>query len=95
MNAKSTKEVLIAAKWIIKNIGWSHYGGRSIDKNGKKIYCTLIAITNVEATFDLKYEAQNILRGIVKDQLSTWNDNPNRTKQDVIDLFNKGIKLAI
>jgi hypothetical protein len=98
--ANSVKEVLIAAKYLLENIGWCQ-GDFSNYQDGKPVsFCMLGAINHVEVSdIELTWEAkallsQTILKNISIDSqmLSDWNDNSARKKKDVIKLFDKAIR---
>ena len=111
MQAKTVKEVMIAARWIIDNFGWcqgSFYKG----KNGERVYrdmlhdkeqlgccCLVGALRLVEADHDI-YN-QTVFNLCVQNKvvplgtnLTTWNDEPGRTKEQVIKLLDKAIEKA-
>jgi hypothetical protein len=97
--ANSVKEVLIAAKYLLENIGWCQ-GHFSLHQDGKPVsFCMLGAINAVEVwDIELTWEAkillsQTIFKNISDSQmLSDWNDKPARKKRDVIKLFDKSIR---
>ena len=111
MKAKSVKEVLIAAKYLLKNVGWCQkYYAKKHDRGlwinlytdlkdqfsseeAKEIigFCSVGAIRAVEATeIGLKTSAIAKLPGILAD----WNDDPSRTKKQVLAAFDQAIKSA-
>lgn len=106
MKAKTAKEVLIAARWIIENVGWCQNAYYK-DANGETGWnfinppvsvscaCASGAIYFVEADSELHVAALNILfKNIppIGTTISGWNDQPGRTKKQVLAAFNKAIK---
>jgi hypothetical protein len=101
--ATTVKEILIAARWIIDNVGWCHKGG-STSKAGKHTsLCALLAIDEVDHIPSITArDAHNVLRAIIfKDNpinlpftyvsISEWNDYHSRTKEQVLDLYDRAI----
>lgn len=104
MIAITVKQVLIAGRWIIANVGWCHFGGGKYDQVGiPTSLCTLLAVDYVNAPFSLKDAAHDVLRAMIKEHypnpvkvpvyrsISGWNDRSNRTKEQVLDLYDKAI----
>jgi hypothetical protein len=97
--ANSVKEVLIAAKYLLENIGWCQ-GDFSNYQDGKPVsFCMLGAINHVEVSdFELIWEAKSLLSQTILKNISEpgiisdWNDKPARKKKDVIKLFDKAIR---
>src|SRR5579864_3532675 len=96
MKAKSVKEVLIAARWIIDNIGWcqkSYYQTKSGERRFDIEHsygdvgsvCSVGAIGFVETDNKLRDKACDFLEGVLGnlDGIPTWNDKPERTKEEV------------
>lgn len=112
MKAKTVKEVLVAARWIIENVGWCQWhfaksgdkevwmGRRTtIEKAAQEAgvskvdcFCALGAINAVEADYDLKRSAAVVIDNHTGGSVSTWNDTDGRTKEEVLDLFDRAIK---
>jgi len=93
--AESTTQVLIAAKWMIENVGWCQ--GRSIqmDESQKPVaFCAGGAIAGVEADFYHKSFARDYLYRVVLTHVPEWNDHPLRTKKQVLKAFDQAIKLS-
>jgi hypothetical protein len=108
--ATTVKEVLIAARWIIDNIGWcqGRYAktsdGKGVDdfrRNKGDAYCSLGAIKVVEKSNSdmLEYQAscafqQVISRDLGSDVIVNWNDDLHMTKQRVLEVFDQAIERA-
>jgi hypothetical protein len=101
MKAKTAKEVLIAAKWILKNVGWtkgSWYrdaGGIPVSGNHAKIAscCLDGAMDLVECTISAKMEAFLRLKSVTDGNILGFNDDPLTTKKMVLDKLDEAIKL--
>lgn len=108
MEAKSVKEILIAAKWIIENVGWCQ-GSYALTKDNNRIFsveeayaagdicaaCSTGSIMLTEASEQLKNDAERILRLQVPDhKIVDWNDAPGRTREEVLAVFDRAIKAA-
>ena len=95
MKAKNATEVLIAAKWIIENVGWCQ--GMLVKQDYRLTpvaFCPMGAINYVE-TIDFKHnlEARSILdraAGLVG--IAYFNDQPYTTKEMILNLFDQAIK---
>lgn len=96
--AKSVKEVLIAARWLLVKHGWnqnqSHY-----ENEDKHSFCAAGAIENVQGKNALKLQAQNALARVLSGNdfgavgtIVSWNDHPARTKKEVLKAFDKTIE---
>jgi hypothetical protein len=106
MKATTPKEVLIATKYILDNVGWCQ-GNAWQNKEGERIRdkqdvlsgkstlgacCLIGAISLVECDDLSRGEA---LRSIIEDVNTvavSWNDSPGRTKRQVITMLNQVIK---
>jgi hypothetical protein len=109
MKAKTVKEVLVAARWILSHYKWvqhSHtqYGytdeGR-LDPNKPIGFCLIGAMDAVEIPneqFDLeplRNEAFRLLRNVIMGAgLASWNDQRGRTKKQVLSLLDQAIEKA-
>src|ERR1700727_201819 len=107
MKAKTAKEVLVAVKWILENVGWCK-GSNARYKNGVK-YCLLKAIQRpdmigsccingaiqlVEANENIRFRAERLISRVLPKNnagVIQFNDSKNTTKQDIIDVLNKAI----
>jgi hypothetical protein len=109
MKVATAKEVLVAAKWLLDHYGWTRLTMWRTPKGeeiGQAIFitdgtrklgscCLLGALSLVECTPQAKSEAHlAILNAIYAPYISFWNDDPDRTKQDVIVLLDKLINEA-
>ena len=94
MKAKNATEVLIAAKWMIENVGWCQRMLVKLDHLMPVAFCPMGAINYVE-TIDFKHnlEARSILdraAGFVG--IAYFNDQPYITKEMILNLFDQAIK---
>src|SRR5215472_16812630 len=100
--AKSTKEVLVAAKWMLENVGWTQRKfarnkmGNSCaldDYEQVACYCAAGAIFAVKSESEIFInQARIALRGAMDaGSLVTWNDEPGRTREQVLEAFQKAI----
>ena len=118
MKAKSVKEVLIAAKYLLKNVGWcQEYYAKKHDRDlwinsnsdlkdqftsqeAKEIigFCSIGAIRAVEATdVKTKLDAIEAIRSVIPPSyrtITSWNDFSDRTKEQVLAVFDRAIKSA-
>ena len=102
MEAKTVKETLIAARWILENVGWgTEYfaeteSGEPLNLGEVKpkivCACAIGAIYLVEADDIFKWEAETLLSKEVGEYIPTWNDAPGRTKKEVLTAFDKAIE---
>lgn len=110
--AKSVKEVLIAARWIIDNVGWcqlSYFQTKNGDRlswsvirdlltnSDIRAVCAIGAIQLVDTDTDvelLQFDAENLLNEMVGCHVVFWNDDASRTKQEVLDLYDRAIERA-
>lgn len=108
MKAKTVKEVLTAGRWILENVGWCQ-GSYYKDKNGSNVglsarrnpenvacACALGSIYLVETDEPSAMDgAITALADAYKiDSIADFNDDPGRTKQEVLDLFDRAIEGA-
>lgn len=102
--ATTVKEVLIAAKWILENYGWCQ-GFYAKDAEGQRVYgyhiegaacyCTLGALNMVETAADgLRAGATDLVIEVIGNDwiVSDWNDTPGRTKDEVLETFDRAIE---
>jgi hypothetical protein len=93
-------EVLVRAHALLRDVGWIQ--GTTRDKLG---YCALAAITGADRVSAYLarailartigcYSCKNAEDEIVKDQIVFWNDNPERTRRQVLAAFRRAIRLA-
>jgi hypothetical protein len=104
MIATTTKEVLIAARWILANVGWcqgawfrNKRGTPTIPSNQVGSACILGALQLVEADPFARIGAKELLLKFVPNEactLSGFNDTVGRTKKEVLTLFDRAIKKA-
>jgi hypothetical protein len=109
MKATTVKEVLIATRWIIDNVGWCQYrsfqleGGNSLDaywmsieevlERGVAACCLGGSIRLVEVADNaLIDEARICIEEALNGYVASWNDQPGRTKQEVLDLLDRVIE---
>lgn len=99
------KEVLIQAKNLIKNEGWCQGSFAKSADGGKvasrdllaKSYCAVGALNawgglNREDNL-IRSDARAFLERLVG-VITTWNDQPGRTKEEVLQKFQEAIDLA-
>ena len=100
--ANTAKEVLVATKWIIQNIGWCK-GNFSKMENGKPVaFCIQGALNVIEMSqYHLYYEAAQLIKNVLVDSgrhntgfIAGYNDAHSTTKKDVIKVLNEAIKKA-
>lgn len=109
MKAQSVKEVLIAARWIIENVGWCQgffccqKDGRQLDLSEAKkepqradSFCLLGAINMVESKQYTHEAAIKIIEQVLGPRTYpvAFNDGPYRTKDQVLKVLDKAIKVA-
>jgi hypothetical protein len=116
--AATIKEVLIAARWILDNIGWCQ-GSYTKTKSGKPSVLTPITLHS-DNIGDISDISAACLRGAVwlvetknhllsdetfdfiqfkienkyAQSMTSWNDDPKRTKNQVLSLLDKIIEEA-
>lgn len=77
-------ETLCKARNLIDRHGWCQH---SFARGG--MYCTLGAI---KAVAKLDYQCREVLLSVLKvESVANWNDAPGRTKQEVLDAFDRAI----
>jgi len=104
--AQNATEVLIAARWMLKNIGWcqGQYERYNYD-NTSKAFCALGSIRavetspeyDVESIYAPKSYAIYFLLSIISNNynnIQSWNDSSGQTKNNIIKVFTKAIKLS-
>jgi hypothetical protein len=105
MKATTVKEVLVASKWILENYDWcqwflwrdtdgfSVYFIESITSGNTKLgaCCLSGAVSLVEKQhYSLKQKTFDLIHKAIDGELiPNWNDDPKRTKQEVIALLDK------
>lgn len=109
MKATTVKEVLTAARWIIDNVGWCqkyYYKtkaglGRFDVSSATDVdcACSIGAIYLTEASPVLQNQALDMFDSTLNDVsgvpfIATWNDKRDRTKEEVLAVFDKAIKRA-
>lgn len=102
--AKTVKEVLVAARWMLENVGWcqGEYQKDREDKYGVPVaFCSTGAIYGVdkEGSPSQKDYIEDLAISHLMDEISggsviTWNDKPERTKEEVLAAFDRAIKKA-
>jgi len=129
MTTTSAKDILVTAKSLLEEKGWTQgYYARDIYndrlapwKQEAVCFCTVGALIRVsgELRFQIAhgnetknlslFEKQELLdaidvqtslardylfKGVGAVHTPTWNDDPTRTKQDVLDAYDRGIALC-
>lgn len=98
--AKNSTEVLQAAKWMLENIGWIQGQNIAYKYSGQEYrkivgFCSVSAINYTEVLNTASRQlAYNYLHKIVGEPVAAFNDRPKRTKKEVIEAFDKAIKLS-
>lgn len=94
--SKTVEEVLIAAKWLLQNVGWVQNLSIKFDhKSGKVIgVCAGEALFAVEAESEI-ISNEAILRlgeAIGMRDIVAYNDDPSTTKEEVLAAFDRAIQ---
>lgn len=94
------KEVLSAAHQLLLEKGWTRYASArnaaqepvpAVDPTAVS-FCIIGAITAVAPNPVARDAAHKLLRRRLGNQfVSAWNDDPSRTKEEVLELLEKGI----
>jgi hypothetical protein len=101
--AKTVREVLIAARWIQERLGWCQKSGYLFDGRYRADRahscsppthcCAWGAIELVQAKRLLLSAAADEMKEAVRSgDLPEWNDTPGRTKAEVLAAFDRAIK---
>jgi hypothetical protein len=105
VKATTVKETLIAARWILDNVGWCQ-GTLYKDKYGNHLSfantitvsaCAIGAVfaVDIDDTNNSHDKALDLLLEMQLDDsvnLAMWNDKKGRTKQEVLKLFDRAIE---
>ena len=91
----TVKDLLIAAKAHLQKVGWKQGGGDNWDTKPTCAFDAIFGFLGL-ASFALIQKAQNKLAdaaGISHDieDCFVWNDDPNRTEEEVLATFDKAI----
>jgi hypothetical protein len=86
--AETVKEVLIAARWILNNVGWRQSGPITCSPDYTGPRCAIAAIRSVETLDGLHDKARACLPG----DIVFINDYG--TKEEIIAIFDKAIAKA-
>jgi hypothetical protein len=104
----TVKQVLIEARDLLINVGWTQ-GVMCRYKDGKpSCYCSVGAISQILMSHEIRKVSRNsmeensilLLRYAIRKQVEynhsvmSFNDAPGRTKEEVIDVFTKAIERA-
>lgn len=84
----TVKEHLIKSKALIEKKGWRNYSKRGQNLDGFCVWTSMIWTKEgpvISATMRFQ-EANNIT-----DPVTTWNDRPDRTMEEVLAAFDKAI----
>lgn len=108
MKAKTVKEVLAAAEWLLTNIGWTQGAGYR-DKEGKRLnvnkyspvnnlpqirsMCLLGALYLVEATGATYIKAVRLLEDVGHTPVMMLNDRQGQTLQGVLKVIRKAKRM--
>ena len=96
--AKTPKQVIKAAEWMLTNIGWCQGALSKSDEDGNYSgFCLLGALIYAEASEKTLAQAKSLVLDAIKKQYPicdgsfiVFNDDIYRTKDEVLDLL-KGI----
>lgn len=86
--AETVKEVLIAARWILENVGWRQLGWINCPRDYTGPRCAIAAIRSVETLDGLHDKARDCLPG----DIVFINDYG--TKAEIIAIFDEVIARA-
>jgi hypothetical protein len=86
--AETVKEVLIAARWILENVGWRQLGRINYPRDYTGPRCAVAAILSVETLDGLHDKARACLPGDIV------SINDRGTKEQVFAVFDKAIAKA-
>lgn len=97
MKAKTSTEVLQAAKWILENVGWSKRAFTKTNSQGKIIgVCASQALYSVEVEGNspeyIRGEARRRLETAMGTDIIGFNDRRKTQKRDVVRAFKKAIE---
>lgn len=88
------KEILVEAKRLLEEKGWCQ--GVFQDEGSR--YCSVEAVCQAMTLPDHETSADEgliILASVIGNTaIDEWNDDPSRTKEEVLTAFDKAIKLA-
>ena len=102
--AKTVKEVLIATEYILNHLDWTQnaffrdsVGRTTMVQEDAKACCLSGALRLVddEPYQNLKHKARNEIQAVIGDSYSitTFNDKPGRTKEEVLEVVRKAIQV--
>lgn len=99
-NLMNTKQVLIGARNLIANVGWCQRSS-AVDRAGWRVpydspsacgFCIIGAVGR--AALDLGGDRARVVNDTLDaielrlgDAIGGWNDDPHRTKSDVLEMF--------
>lgn len=86
---RTVRQVLVAARAAIVKHGWH----REVPIHTTKARCSWLAISDAAVTFQLALRAAKRLeKAMGIEEIVAWNDDPKRTKRQVLAAFDKAIK---
>lgn len=96
MKAKTSTEVLQAAKWILENVGWCKKLYTKTTMEGKVVgVCASQALYSVEIENDpngiILGQARRRLENVIGNDIIGFNDRSTTKKRDVVRAFKKAI----
>lgn len=100
---QTVKEVLIGARSLIANVGWTQKW-YARDAKGREVsfsnpdatcFCILGAIHHTTPNLGLRIEAADRLRVLTVMPVDEWNDAVDCTREEVLELFDEAIKEAL
>jgi len=98
--AKTVKQALVAAQWMLDNIGWVKGNFEKFGFDGKSIgFCLSGAINRVETTDGVRMRARSALENSVKERyfpsIIGFNDYIGTTKEDVDTVIKTAIRKSL
>lgn len=93
----SAKSILTEARRLIAEVGWCQGQYRHYDSDGPSrmpiAYCAVGAISSATPFGSHDVGAYELLRSTVG-EITIWNDEQGRTKEQVLEAFDKAIERA-
>jgi len=79
---------------FLKTHEWGQGDYRSLDGNGRMCYCLIGALAegNMSSSLEIGTSSElEFIRSFLGRPVHKWNDEPGRTKQDVLDLLERAV----
>lgn len=94
--ARTSTQVLKAARWLIDNIGWCQNQYQTTDDKGKPIaFCAWGAVGAVEIDGDWRLidrAMQRLHKAAPHGNVVSFNDRKSTTKEKVLKVFDRALK---